>query len=174
MRRNRILTSKAWRGISAAACVICLLPRASALAQAGPVAQAGPLSAPEFHIVALAEAGGIHAPYVAAAKVWLAEEGKREHFTVDYIDNTEVIDDAFLSHYHLILQLNYPPYAWTPTAQTAFRKYIETGKGGWVGFHHATLLGEFDGYPMWNWFSEFMGGIRWGLHRKLCHGNGRC
>jgi len=26
--------------------------------------------------------------------------------------------------------------------------------------HHATLLGEFDGYPMWTWFSGFMGGIR--------------
>ncbi|WP_449436344.1 hypothetical protein [Pedobacter steynii] len=22
------------------------------------------------------------------------------------------------------------------------------------------MLGEFDGYPMWNWFSNFMGGIR--------------
>ena len=39
--------------------------------------------------------------------------------------------------------------------------YIEEGRGGWIGFHHATLLGEFDGYPMWPWFSEFMGGIRW-------------
>lgn len=38
--------------------------------------------------------------------------------------------------------------------------YIDNGKGGWIGFHHATLLGEFDGYPMWNWFSDFMGGIR--------------
>jgi type 1 glutamine amidotransferase len=27
--------------------------------------------------------------------------------------------------------------------------------------HHASLLGEFDGYPMWQWFSRFMGGIRW-------------
>jgi len=42
----------------------------------------------------------------------------------------------------------------------AFVKYIEEGRGGWVGFHHATLLGEFDGYPMWDWFSGFMGGIR--------------
>jgi uncharacterized protein len=44
---------------------------------------------------------------------------------------------------------------------TAFQKYIEEGRGGgWIGFHHATLLGEFDGYPMWKWFSQFMGGIR--------------
>jgi type 1 glutamine amidotransferase len=42
----------------------------------------------------------------------------------------------------------------------AFIKYIEEGRGGWIGFLHASLLGEFDGYPMWDWFSDFMGGIR--------------
>jgi hypothetical protein len=42
----------------------------------------------------------------------------------------------------------------------AFERYIDEGRGGWIGFHHATLLGEFDGYPMWPWFSNFMGGIR--------------
>jgi type 1 glutamine amidotransferase len=30
-----------------------------------------------------------------------------------------------------------------------------------MGFHHATLLGEFDGFPMWQWFSRFMGDIRY-------------
>jgi type 1 glutamine amidotransferase len=56
--------------------------------------------------------------------------------------------------------LNYPPYGWSPTAMAAFIKYIEEGRGGWIGFHHATLLGEFDGTQMWPWFSTFMGGIR--------------
>jgi type 1 glutamine amidotransferase len=56
--------------------------------------------------------------------------------------------------------LNFPPYNWTDTAKAAFIKYIEQGKGGWIGFHHATLLGEFDGFQMWPWFFEFMGGIR--------------
>jgi len=56
--------------------------------------------------------------------------------------------------------VNYPPYIWDEKSMAAFVDYIERGKGGWIGFHHATLLGEFDGYPMWNWFSDFMGGIR--------------
>jgi type 1 glutamine amidotransferase len=43
----------------------------------------------------------------------------------------------------------------------AFEKFITEGRIGWVGFHHASLLGEFDGYPMWGWFSQFLGGIRW-------------
>ena len=40
-----------------------------------------------------------------------------------------------------------PPYTWPKEAEDAFVKYIEEGRGGWIGFHHATLLGEFDGYP---------------------------
>jgi hypothetical protein len=113
-----------------------------------------------FHVVAIAEAGGIHKPFVDAAKTWLAQEAAADGFTIDYIENTDPIDDAFLSRYQLFIQLNYPPYAWKPAAVQAFQRYIEQGQGGWIGFHHATLLGEFDGYPMWPWFSSFMGGIR--------------
>jgi type 1 glutamine amidotransferase len=115
----------------------------------------------KFRVVAIAESGGIHKPFVDAAKLWLAKEAAADGFAIDYIENTDPIDDAFLSRYQLFIQLNYPPYAWKPEAMKAFQKYIEEGRGGWIGFHHATLLGEFDGYPMWPWFSNFMGGIRW-------------
>jgi uncharacterized protein len=117
-------------------------------------------SRPRFEVVALAEAGGIHRPFVDAAKVWLQKQSEEGAFSVDYIENTDKISDEFLSHYQLFIQLNYPPYGWTPTAAAAFAKYIEEGRGGWIGFHHATLLGEFDGYGIWPWFSQFMGGIR--------------
>src|SRR5580698_2868764 len=115
---------------------------------------------PKFRVVAIAEKGGIHKPFVDAAKAWLAREAIADGFSIDYIEDTSKIDDAFLSQYQLFIQLNYAPYAWTPTAMAAFQRYIEEGRGGWIGFHHATLLGEFDGYPMWPWFSTFMGGIR--------------
>lgn len=117
-------------------------------------------SAPKFQVIALAEAHSIHRPFVDAAKIWLKKEAEENNFSVDYIENTEKIDDAFLSRYQLFVQLDYPPYGWTPKAVAAFTRYIEEGRGGWMGFHHATLLGEFDGYPMWPWFSQFMGGIR--------------
>jgi type 1 glutamine amidotransferase len=113
-----------------------------------------------FHVVALAEHGGIHKPFVDAAKVWLGKLASERNFTVDYIESTEKIDDAFLTQCNLFIQLNYPPYMWTDTAKAAFIKYIEQGKGGWIGFHHATLLGEFDGYHIWPWFRQFMGGVR--------------
>jgi len=118
------------------------------------------LNQPRFKVIAIAEKGGIHKPFVDAAKVWLAKEALADGFMVDYIENTDQIDDAFLSQYKLFIQLNYPPYMWTPAAMAAFKRYIEEVRGGWIGFHHATLLGEFDGYPMWPWFSDFMGGIR--------------
>ncbi len=117
-------------------------------------------AAPKFRVIVLAEAGGQHQEFVERAKIWLAQLSTEDNFTVDYIENTEKIDDEFLPHYQLFIQLNYPPYHWTPTAKVAFTKYIEEGKGGWIGFHHATLLGEFDGFSMWPWFSQFMGGIR--------------
>ena len=116
---------------------------------------------PRFRVVAMAEAGGVHLPYVIAAKKWLNQLAAEDDFAIDYIENADKIDDAFLSHYQLFIQLNYPPYNWSPTAMAAFTKYIEEGKGGWIGFHHASLLGEFDGTQMWPWFHDFMGGIRW-------------
>ncbi|GAB3321117.1 hypothetical protein GCM10027299_15130 [Larkinella ripae] len=106
--------------------------------------------------------GGVHAPFVAAAKKWLQEAARRHQFTIDYIEDSGPINDAFLANYQVFIQLNYPPYRWTDAAKTAFEKFIREGKGGgWVGFHHASLLGEFDGFPMWPWFSAFMGGIRY-------------
>ena len=50
---------------------------------------------------------------------------------------------------------------WSEKSKHAFENYMQKAKGGWIGFHHATLLGEFDGYSMWNWYSDFMGGIQY-------------
>ena len=71
------------------------------------------------------------------------------------------------SHYQVFIQLNYPPYNWNPTAMAAFTEYIEEGRGGWIGFHHASLLGEFDGFPIWPWFRDFMGGIAGRITSRL-------
>jgi len=117
-------------------------------------------SGPKFNVIALAEANSIHRPFVNAAKIWLQKQAAENDFSIEYIENTDKVDDAFLSRFQLFIQLDYPPYGWTPRAVAAFTRYIEEGRGGWIGFHHATLLGEFDGYQMLPWFSQFMGGIR--------------
>lgn len=118
-------------------------------------------AAPRFRALVLYENGGHHIQYSQAAKIWLNQLAADSNFSIDYITTPAGINDSSLSGCQLFIQLDYPPYGWPATAVRAFQKYIETGKGGWIGFHHATLLGEFDGYPIWQWFSDFMGGIRW-------------
>jgi len=116
---------------------------------------------PKFRVLAIAErGGGDHQKFVDAATVYLNKLAVDNDFAVDYINGTERINDESLTQYKLFIQLNYPPYRWAPVARAAFEKYITEGKGGWIGFHHAGLLGDFDGYPMDPWFSQFLGGIR--------------
>ena len=137
----------------------CMFALAPALAQDQP-SLPGKASAPKFRVLALIESGGHHVAFTAAAKPWLTLCGEQNAFAVDYITNTAPITEEFLARYRLVLQLDFVPYGWTAQAMAAFKAYIEQGKGGWVGLHHATLLGDFDGQPMWPWFSQFMGGIQ--------------
>lgn len=116
---------------------------------------------PRFSVIAIAENSGHHIEYSKAAKLWLNQLALDSNFTIHYIENTSSISVAMLGQYQLFIQLDYPPYGWTEDAAAAFIDYIEKGKGGWIGFHHASLLGAFDGYPIWDWFSQFMGGIRY-------------
>jgi len=118
-------------------------------------------SKPRFRVLALYENGGHHLEYSQRGKIWLDQLAADSNFKIDYITSPDSITEKYLSAYALIIQLDYAPYAWRAEAMAAFQKYIEEGRGGWIGMHHATLLGEFDGYPMWPWFSGFMGGIRW-------------
>jgi type 1 glutamine amidotransferase len=115
---------------------------------------------PRFKILAVYENGGHHVEYSKVARAWLDKLATDSNFTIDYINNTSLVDDDYLARYQLFIQLDFPPYTWPAKAVAAFQRYIEQGKGGWIGFHHATLLGEFDGYPMWQWFSGFMGDIK--------------
>lgn len=116
---------------------------------------------PKFRALVLYQVGGHHAPYTDRAKLWLDELAAKNNFAFDVIRTPDPIDDAYLKRYQLFIQLDYPPYGWPAKAAAAFQNYIEKGLGGWIGFHHAGLIGEFDGFPTWDWYSQFMGGIKW-------------
>ncbi len=113
-----------------------------------------------YKVLVLTERGGQHGGFTDAGLKWLSEQSASLGFEVTEINNTRPINDTYLAQFRLIIQLDFPPYTWKPEEEAAFIRYIDEGRGGWIGFHHATLLGEFDGYPMWQWFSDFMGGIR--------------
>jgi type 1 glutamine amidotransferase len=117
-------------------------------------------AAPAFRVLVLTERGGQHGGFTDAALKWLGKTAGEMNFELTEINNTRLVNEAYLAQFKLIIQLDYPPYSWTKDAERAFVRYIDEGQGGWIGFHHATLLGEFDGYPLWHWFSDFMGGIR--------------
>ena len=112
------------------------------------------------NILVLTERGGQHGPFTDAALEWLADEAAENGYAITEINTAAPITKDFLEKFDVIIQLDYPPFGWTEEGQQAFQEYIEEGKGGWIGFHHATLIGEFrEGYPIWEWFRELMGGI---------------
>ena len=116
---------------------------------------------PPRKVLVLAERGGLHEPFTATGLQWLEDNKERFNMQLVVLNTAENIAKGELGNYHLVLQLNHPPYAWSKEAQLDFQNYINRGVGNYIGFHHATLLGEFDGYGMWQWFSDFMGGMRY-------------
>lgn len=110
-------------------------------------------------VLVLNEGGGQHGPFSRAAMNWLMDQARDKGFVITELQNAKTINADMLAKYSLVIQLDFPPYTWPEEAQKAFTDYIDNGKGAWIGFHHATLLGDFDGYPMWKWFSDFMGGV---------------
>ena len=116
---------------------------------------------PPRKVLVLAERGGLHEPFTATGLQWLEDNKDRFNMQLVILSSAENIPKNELAKYHLILQLNHPPYAWSEESQRDFQHYIDRGQGNYIGFHHASLLGEFDGYGMWQWFSDFMGGIRY-------------
>jgi len=141
-------------------CVATLVFAVSGICRGQPTQTSLPVKR-KFRVLALAESGGHHIAFTESARPWLKKCGEENGFEVDYITNTASITETSLARYQLFLQLDFVPYGWKPEAMAALKSYVEQGKGGWIGLHHATLLGEFDGYPMWPWFSDFMGKIRY-------------
>lgn len=116
-------------------------------------------AAPKDQVLVLTERGGLHGPFTDRGLEWLAQLGEQNNFTITELNDARVINKEYLKQFKAVVQLDYPTFKWSPEGQEAMQEYVEKGLGGWVGFHHASLIGEFDGYPMWQWVSDFMGGI---------------
>lgn len=118
-------------------------------------------------ILVLSEQGTPHQAFCDAARAWLdLHAGKDYNAEATYVADISKMPQGEIDKYHLVLMLNYPPYSaphgWSPEAAADFERYIDQGRGAFIGFHHATLLGDiFGAGAMWQWFSDFMGGIRW-------------
>jgi uncharacterized protein len=123
---------------------------------AGRDAGEGPPVPKNIDVLCIAEYDPNHAPFVEAAKPWLATIGE---LNITYVEDPNAITDEMLANYGLILQLNYPAFAWDDEAKAAFQRYVEEGRGGWVGLHHASLYGSLVTDETWPWFYEFLGRV---------------
>lgn len=110
-------------------------------------------------VLVLAERGGSHEGFTTSALEWLENMKDSLHMELTIVSDAKTLQKGDIDRHNLILQLNYPPYAWSDVAREEFERYIDESRGAYIGFHHASLLGDFDGYPMWQWFSDFLGGI---------------
>ena len=126
--------------------------------------------APRFKVLVIAEridpksADGneIHRPYVEAAERWLAKLAADSNFTVSYLESPNTISDTMLGTVDVIWQMNYTPFRWNATAKAALEKYLDGGKGGWLGVHHASLYGSAVTDETWPWFFQnLLGGINY-------------
>lgn len=117
---------------------------------------------PTRRVLVIAEEGTPHQGFVDAAHEWLDKNAQRLNIETTFVADMRQAKCEPLDHYHLILQLNYPPFAWSQDRMEELVDYIDHGKGSYIGFHHASLLGDiFGAGDMWQWFSDFMGGVRW-------------
>ena len=115
----------------------------------------------DTRVLVLYENSGHHKAFTDAILPWLREAAPAEGLILTEIQSPDVIDEQYLAGFDVVLQLDFPPYMWPEKAVSAFEAFLDEGRGGWVGLHHASLLGEFDGYAMWPWFSDLLGRIRY-------------
>lgn len=141
--------------------VICLAGWILTACSSSPKPSEAPV--PEVHqVLVLAEEGTPHQGFCDATRAWL--DGLKDTLNIQttWVADLKEMPAGEIDKYQLFVHLNYPPYAWSEASQQDFMRYIDEGRGSYIGFHHASLLGDiFDGYSMWQWFSDFMGSIRW-------------
>ena len=114
----------------------------------------------DTHLLVLTERGGQHGGFTDAAMQWLTTFAAERGYTLTEINDSKLINKEMLARHKVLIQLDYVPYGWGEEAKAALEQALFDGTIGWVGFHHAALLGDFDGHTMWQWFGDFMGGIR--------------
>ncbi len=115
----------------------------------------------KFKVLVVGQPDDNH-PQTGAAGIKAVQElAAGQDYTVDAATDLAKFTDAGLAPYSVVICVMSWPGAWPASAQAAFRKYIESGKG-WMGFHVSTLAGI---YPTpWPWYDTWVGGITFKGH----------
>jgi hypothetical protein len=111
-----------------------------------------------FHVIAFytAREDAAHISFVHEANRWFLRMAAANQFVYDSTNNWANLNEAFLSHYQVVIFLDTRPE--DPDQRMAFQRYMENG-GAWMGFHFAGFALTPSAYPQnWDWYhEEFLG-----------------
>jgi type 1 glutamine amidotransferase len=105
----------------------------------------------QFRVLLFSKTDGFHHESINEGVTAIKAMAERQFFSVSWQENASVFNDKELANYEAVIFLNTTGNILTPEQQTAFEKFIQSGKG-YVGIHSASDT-EYD----WEWYTKMVG-----------------
>ncbi|WP_337041395.1 ThuA domain-containing protein [Emticicia sp. 17c] len=105
----------------------------------------------QFRVLLFSKTDGFHHESINEGVTAIKGLAERHFFSVDWQENASIFNEKALANYDVVLFLNTTGNILTPEQQTAFEKFIQSGKG-YVGIHSASDT-EYD----WEWYTKMVG-----------------
>jgi uncharacterized protein len=98
-----------------------------------------------------------HLSFIREANRWFLQMAADHGFSYDSTDDWDNLNSEFLAKYQVVVFLDMRPDR--PAQRSAFQRYMESGGGGWMGFHFAGFALTPSEFPQnWDWYhNEFLG-----------------
>jgi uncharacterized protein len=107
--------------------------------------------AQQFKILLFTKTDGFHHESINEGVTAIKQLAARHAFSVDWQENATVFNDEQLKNYSAVIFLNTTGNILNEEQQTAFEKFIKSGKG-FVGIHSAS-----DTEYEWAWYTKMVG-----------------
>lgn len=108
-------------------------------------------NAQQFKALLFTKTAGFHHTSIHEGVAGVRNLAARHNFTVDWQEDPSVFSEQRLKNFDVVIFLNTTGDILNAEQQTAFEKYIQSGKG-WVGIHAAADT-EYD----WPWYTKMVG-----------------
>lgn len=113
--------------------------------------------AQQFKVLLFTKTAGFHHTSIHEGVDGVRKLAARHNFSVDWQENASVFNEKQLKNYDAVIFLNTTGDILNAEQQTAFEKFIQSGKG-WVGIHAAA-----DTEYEWPWYTK-MAGMMFKIH----------
>ncbi|WP_025764759.1 ThuA domain-containing protein [Dyadobacter tibetensis] len=107
--------------------------------------------AQQFKALLFTRTAGFHHQSIHEGVAGVRQLAQRHNFSVDWQESPGVFNEKQLKNYDVVIFLNTTGDVLNAEQQTAFEKFIQSGKG-WVGVHAAADT-EYD----WDWYTRMVG-----------------